>query len=282
MGTFSKMEFSPADGLKNKDAFITTPVSEDDARKQVQDVVDQIKDYINNDLIGELENAETNNSGAGKIGSQPIENVSGTTVFDQIFDLKSQLDTAVADGFTTGSVSTVAIANAAVTHDKIADNAVGESQIIDGSVTADKIEAGAVTQSKFADYSVSGSKIAEGAVSETKIEQGAVTEMKLGVGAVTVTKLGAGAVTEIKIGDGAVSAAKISSSAKTDSVSTVSSSILASATAAKTAYDRGQSAYALAATKENALITDQKRKITISASAPSGGVDGDVWLEIIS
>lgn len=31
---------------------------------------------------------------------------------------------------------------------------------------------------------------------------------------------------------------------------------------------------------EPVLNTDQKRKITISAAAPSGGVDGDVWLKV--
>ena len=31
--------------------------------------------------------------------------------------------------------------------------------------------------------------------------------------------------------------------------------------------------------KENTLNADQKRKVTISTSAPTGGVDGDVWLQ---
>ena len=31
--------------------------------------------------------------------------------------------------------------------------------------------------------------------------------------------------------------------------------------------------------KENTLNADQKRKVTISSSAPTGGVDGDVWLQ---
>lgn len=31
--------------------------------------------------------------------------------------------------------------------------------------------------------------------------------------------------------------------------------------------------------KENTLNADQKRKITISTSAPTGGADGDVWFQ---
>ena len=31
--------------------------------------------------------------------------------------------------------------------------------------------------------------------------------------------------------------------------------------------------------KENTLNADQKRKVTVSTSAPSGGVDGDIWLQ---
>ncbi|MCT4688813.1 hypothetical protein [Vallitalea sp.] len=32
-------------------------------------------------------------------------------------------------------------------------------------------------------------------------------------------------------------------------------------------------------TKENVLNGDQKRKITISASDPTGGIDGDIWIK---
>ncbi|GMQ64059.1 hypothetical protein [Vallitalea maricola] len=33
------------------------------------------------------------------------------------------------------------------------------------------------------------------------------------------------------------------------------------------------------ATKENILNTDQKRKITLSTSSPSGGTNGDIWIK---
>lgn len=35
----------------------------------------------------------------------------------------------------------------------------------------------------------------------------------------------------------------------------------------------------LGTSKENTLNADQKRKVTVSTSAPSGGVDGDIWLQ---
>lgn len=35
----------------------------------------------------------------------------------------------------------------------------------------------------------------------------------------------------------------------------------------------------LGTSKENTLNSDQKRKVTISSSAPTGGSDGDIWLQ---
>ncbi len=64
-----------------------------------------------------------------------------------------------------------------------------------------------------------------------------------------------------------------------NSVTSTSSSTSASSYAAKIAYDRGTTALNEANTKEDALSADRKRKITISTSSPSGGTDGDVWLE---
>lgn len=58
----------------------------------------------------------------------------------------------------------------------------------------------------------------------------------------------------------------------TDTINTTSSTVGASATAVKTAYD-------LANSKQSVLTTEQTRKITISTSNPSGGVNGDIWFK---
>jgi len=256
MSTFTRMAFSPETGLKDKDVYVTTPVTEDEAREQIQGIADQLKEHINNYVLEELENAETDSSGAGKIGSQAISNLSGTTVFDQINDLKSQIDSAVVAGITTGSVTTDAIADDAVTQDKIAANSVGTDEIIDGAVTSDKI--------------------LDEAVSEDKLAAGAVTADIIGAGAITEAKIDTGAVTETKIGTGAVTETKIAASAKTDSILTVSSSILATATAVRTAV---LTACDFAAGKEDALEDNQKRKITLGTADPSGGSSGDIYIK---
>jgi len=254
MGTFTKMAFSPTDGLNDKESYITTPETEEGARAQVQGISDQLKTFINDELIDELENAEELNSGAERMGSAAIDYVSGTTVHTQIVDLKDQIDALSIGSVADGAISTAKLADDAVTQAKIADDAVGLAQIADNAVEAAQIASGAVTAAKYA----------EGSDDEDKLGTGAVIEAKIGAGAVTETKLGVGAVTSTKVAD----------SAKSDSVAMTSSTVLATATAVKTAYD-------LAGTKEAALSTDQKRKITISSSSPSGGSDGDIWLEVI-
>jgi hypothetical protein len=76
-----------------------------------------------------------------------------------------------------------------------------------------------------------------GAVTEAKIASGAVTEAKIGSGAVIEAKIGTGAVIEAKIGTGAVTAAKLAAGAFTDSVSSTSTTTIATPNSVKTSYD---------------------------------------------
>lgn len=76
-----------------------------------------------------------------------------------------------------------------------------------------------------------------GAVVEAKVATGAITEAKIAAGAVTEAKIAAGAITEAKVGTGAISAAKIAAGAFTDSVSSTSTTTIATPSSVKTAYD---------------------------------------------
>ncbi|MGI5849666.1 MAG: tail fiber domain-containing protein [Christensenellales bacterium] len=215
MAGFTKMAFIPATGLNNKDIYPSTPDSEAEARAQVQGISDQLRDYINTNLVEELENMVTGSSGAERIGSAAIENVTGTTVREQIADLKGQIDDMATGSVSDGAITTQKIANSAVTQAKMAANAVGASQLADGVVSQSKLASGAVSAAKLADGSVNEVKIANSAVTSGKIATSAVTETKLSTSAVTSTKLGSGAVTETKLGTGAVTNAKIADGAVT-------------------------------------------------------------------
>ncbi|MDD5018582.1 MAG: hypothetical protein PHO15_10860 [Eubacteriales bacterium] len=276
MAEFTEMAFSPATGLNDKETYTTTPASEEEAREQVQGISDQIRDYINEALLPELENAETGASGAERIGSAAIENVTGETVRTQIADLKSQIDDISAGSVADGSITTEKLAEDAVTQEKIADDAVGADQIVDGAVTEGKIGAGAVVADNFADGVVSEAKIAGGAVTAAKIGTGAVTETKIGTGAVTETKIGTGAVTAAKIGAGAVTAAKIGTGAVTTAKLGLVSSITLGDNDTLT-YDDTNNYLK--------LVTDgsSARKIPtviVSTSSPSGTYpDGTIWIK---
>jgi hypothetical protein len=74
------------------------------------------------------------------------------------------------------------------------------------------------------------------------IDTGVVTAAKIGTGAVTEIKLGSGSVTETKLGTGAVTAVKIAAAAFTDSVSSTSTTTIATPNSVKTAYDLANAA----------------------------------------
>lgn len=178
---FTRMAFDPAGGLKDAGSYPTTPESETQARAQVQRVSDQLRDFINDMLISQLESTQQGQSGAGMIGSAPIDYVTGESVRAQIADIKRQIDDVSA-----GSV---------------ADGTITQGKLANGAVSADKLAAGAVTQSKLGEGAVTTDKLGDGAVSESKIGAGAVTASKIGVGAVSKAKLGADALAWTLVAD---------------------------------------------------------------------------------
>lgn len=145
---FTDMEFDPADGLANKTSYPSTPASEEAARAQIQEPLDQLKDGLNG-LMDELENSDTAASGAASIGSEIISGVAGTTVRAQIADVKAQIDEVSAGGLT--------------------DNIIENNHLSDDCVTGAEIEEGAIDSEHYADGSIDEAHVATGAITETKL-----------------------------------------------------------------------------------------------------------------
>lgn len=203
---FSRMAYTPATGLKDTTTFPTTPASEDAARKQIQDMFDQVTTNVNA-LIDALEDDTSGSSGAENTGSKAIpgvevsEGISAVTVYDQIVAVKAIADSASAGLLTAGSISNSNMFGAdVVTQTAIADDAVGADQLAANSVVTASIVDDAVTQDKIADDAVGADQLADNAVATANIQNLSVTEGKIGAGAVTQTKIGDAAVGTAQLG----------------------------------------------------------------------------------
>lgn len=103
------------------------------------------------------------------------------------------------------------------------------------------------------------------------VDTGAVTEAKIASGAVTEAKIGSGAVTEAKIGTGAVTAAKLAAGAFTDSVSSTSTTTIATPNSVKTVYDAALLKSGGTMTGVITYATAQPRLVAETAKATTSG-----------
>ena len=126
-------------------------------------------------------------------------------------NVRVKILTAYAGGVTNdGSVTTLKLADDAVTAAKIAAGAVGTSEIANDAVTADKIAAGAVGSSEMADGAATGAKLGADVVKTTGNQTIAGTKtftssidmvgtnnrfVQINDSSVTVTEFGVGALT---------------------------------------------------------------------------------------
>lgn len=72
-----RFQFDPANGLLDKGAYPTTPATEEAARRQIQEPMNQIRDYINNSIIPYLDN------GTGETGPVDATTIGGKRIYIQ-------------------------------------------------------------------------------------------------------------------------------------------------------------------------------------------------------
>ncbi len=186
---FTQMEFDPADGLANETSYPATPESEAEARAQIQTPLNQLREALNG-LMAELENAVTESSGAENIGSAAIAGVSGLTLYDQLADLKTQIDAVVSGGLTDNIIENNHLSDDCVTGAEIANDSIDSEHYAAGSIDLEHLAADSVDGTKIADDSIDSEHYVDGSIDAEHLATGAVTETKIGTGAVTTTKLG--------------------------------------------------------------------------------------------
>lgn len=224
MASFEEKTFNIADGLRDKTYYKSTPISEDDARDQIQGLLDELRDYINNTLVAGLNNAETTKSGAEKIGSAPISMVTGATVYDQIKNLKEQIDGVSQGAVTPGSITDEKLADDVKVGSLTSLTTTAKSSVV-GAINELDAEIGDVSTLTTTATTLAGAineidgamvdtdNIVDGAVKEGKLGTDAVTNTKIMNGQVFTEKLADGAVTKDKIGTDAIDGTKIANDA---------------------------------------------------------------------
>ena len=212
-----------------------------------------LKDYVNDVLIPFLEGT----SAAASLGITTIPGFSADniqTALEQIVQaMQDVTQGSVADGSITlaklaAEVTAIALGGAAASHTH------GAGDIASGTLDSSRIPV------------LDGTKLGAGSVGTAQLGAAVVTSEKLAALAVLAQHIANGAVTTQKLASGAVTAEKIASL-------TITAALIAdkTITAAKLADDIPYTKFGLAA--------DQVRKITFGTAEPSGGSDGDIYIQ---
>lgn len=244
MSTISN-NFSFSKEWTDADDFPTKEYSEPQVRADIQQLFDELKDYINNVVVAGInDNASSIAAlgGGGQVDTNSLADdcVTAEKIKDgELTELKYADDSIpyralqeecvhninIQDGAVTAeklgdsAVTTAKLDNGSITVDKMATNSVSAAKILDnavitskinnGAVTADKLASNSVTTAKIVDGNVTTGKIADLGVTTGKLANSGVTTAKIADGNVTADKLASNSVTAAKIKDGEVTTAKI-------------------------------------------------------------------------
>lgn len=196
----------------------------------------------------------------------------------------------VVDSLVTGTVSpdsvyTDAIQNEAVTKAKLAAGSVGTEQLEDGCVGSDQLSDGGVVYGKLGAAAVGNTNIAQDAVRSTHIQKLAVTLEKLATD-VTAVALGGAAAAHTHGADDVTSGIFADARIPSLDAGKITTGTFAAAripgldTSKITSGTFGASRLAddIPYTKFG-LVANQVRTVTVGTGDPSGGSDGDIYLQ---
>ncbi len=127
---YKKFKFDPEDGFLNEDFYEETP---ENSREILQRQHSQTRDYINL-LVDTLNSQEEGKSGSESIKSPSIEGVFGNNVYEQLKDIKKQINESMEGVIPDGSVTEIKLSNEAVTGEKIAKGAVTTENMAEDTV----------------------------------------------------------------------------------------------------------------------------------------------------
>lgn len=134
---------------------------------------------------------------------------------DAVTNAKIAVDAIQGDVIAAGAITAAKILDGAISELKLADDAVTTAKLANAAVTTDIIAANAITSTEILDGAISTPKLAAGSITTAKIAAGAVTATEIAALAITSGKIAAGAVTAAEIAAGAITTAKIAAGAVT-------------------------------------------------------------------
>lgn len=153
---YKKLKFSPEEGFLDSSFYEDTP---ENSREILQRQHNQTRDFING-IVDRLNCENEGESGLESIKSPQIEGVYGNNGYEQIKDIKRQINDIVLNEVPDGSITNIKLANASVTKDKIKDKEITSEKFSDTCVVPfsnDTKNINGVNASDYAPISVTGS-----------------------------------------------------------------------------------------------------------------------------
>ena len=127
---YKKFKFEPEEGFLDSNFYEDTPSN---AREILQRQHNQTRDFING-IVDRLNSENEGESGLESIKSPQIEGVYGNNGYEQIKDVKRQLNNVSLNEVPDGSINNMKLANASVTKDKIKDKEITSEKFSDSCV----------------------------------------------------------------------------------------------------------------------------------------------------
>ena len=216
-----------------------------------------------NALLDEL----TGTGAAGQLGITTISGFSADNIQSALEEIIVAMQEITQGSVMDGSITLAKLAaevTAAALGGAPASHTHAASAITSGTLAAARIPA------------LTGDNLASGAVTAAKIASGAVTSDKIAAGAVDADRVAALAIITAKIANKAITAAKIAD--KTITAAQIADATLTAAKMADKTITAAKLADNISYTKFG-ITANQVRTITAGTADPSGGSEGDIYIQ---